>query len=115
MVELIVLNYLKSNLIEAYMELPAGADPQKFVVIQKTGSGRVAKGVQSATVSIQSYGKSLYEAASLNEQIKVLMDGIISLESVCSCRINSDYNYTDTTTKRYRYQAVFDIIYYQEV
>ena len=28
--------------------------------------------------------------------------------------LNSDYNFTDTETKEYRYQAVFDINYYQE-
>ena len=25
--------------------------------------------------------------------------------------LNSDYNFTDTSTKKYRYQAVYDIYY----
>lgn len=29
-----------------------------------------------------------------------------------SVRLNSDYNFTDIEMKRYRYQAVFDIYYY---
>ena len=36
----------------------------------------------------------------------------IALEQIVSVSLNSDYNYTDTTTKEYRYQAVFDIVHY---
>ena len=28
--------------------------------------------------------------------------------------LNSDYNFTDVTTKKYRYQAVYDLKYYEE-
>ena len=33
---------------------------------------------------------------------------------VTRCDLNSDYNYTNTSTKQYRYQAVFDVTFYEE-
>jgi hypothetical protein len=55
----------------------------------------------------------MYEAATMNEEIKAAMlNSLITLGSVAKVDLNSDYNYTDTTTKTYRYQAVFDIVHY---
>ena len=39
------------------------------------------------------------------------MDNIISLDSISKSKLNSDYNFTDTTKKQYRYQAVYDLVY----
>lgn len=33
---------------------------------------------------------------------------------ISKCTLNSDYNYTDTARKKYRYQAVYDIVYFKE-
>ena len=41
------------------------------------------------------------------------MEGIIAQPEVAACRLNADYNYTDTTKRLYRYQAVFDLVYYE--
>ena len=40
------------------------------------------------------------------------MDDIISLDSIGKCKRNSDYDYTDTSKKVYRYQALFEIVHY---
>jgi len=110
MIEEIIKDYLKSALeIPAIMELPESL-PQKFVLIEKTG-GSVENHIYSATIAVQSYAESLYEAAKLNERVKVAMDSITTLSDIGSCRLNSDYNFTNTSIKRYRYQAVFDLIY----
>ena len=39
------------------------------------------------------------------------MDRMPDTEDVGRAVLNSDYVYTDTATKRYRYQAVYDITY----
>ena len=52
-------------------------------------------------------------AAQLNEEVKEVMMTITILPSISSCRLNADYNFTDTTKKRYRYQAVFDLVHYE--
>ena len=111
MIEQTILDYLNDTLTEpCYMEEPEGIDT--FVLLEKTGSS-LSNYVYSATFAIQSYATSLYEAAELNEKVKAAMLTIAGeLNTVSKCSLNSDYNYTDTTKKRYRYQAVFDITHY---
>jgi hypothetical protein len=62
--------------------------------------------------AIQSISDSLLGAATLNEAVKLAMDSAASLAEVCSANLNSDYNFTDTSTKQYRYQAIYDITHY---
>lgn len=112
MIETIILDYLNENLenVTAYMERPA--DPEaSYVLVEKTGGGE-SNHIYNATIAIQSIAESMYKAASLNEEIKDLMRGAIFLDGVAKVELNSDYNFTNTSTKRYRYQAVFDITHY---
>ena len=111
MIELTILNHLKTKLsVPVYLEEPE-TKPARYVLLEKTGSGRSNR-LGSSTFAFQSYAESLYEAAALNEKTKAAGDSLIELKEIASVRLNSDYNYTDTATKRYRYQAVFDIYHY---
>ena len=116
MIELIVKNYLSLQLaeagIEVGLELPPGKDPAKYVVIEKTGSGKTNR-LPNATIAIQSYGPTLYDAALLNETVKGIMEEAVSLDEISKVSLNSDYNFSDPDTKRYRYQAIFNIWYYE--
>lgn len=113
MIEQLIYNYLNVRApFPVYMEVPEGGGTPPFAVIQKTGGGVLDGVVFSATLAIQSYGGTLLEAAQTNELIKGLMASAVTLPDVARCRLNSDYNFTDTTKKQYRYQAVFDIIHY---
>lgn len=110
MIEKIVLDYLNNTLrVSAFMEKPA-KPPEKYVLLEKTG-GSSENCIKSATFALQSYADSLFDAAILNEEVKTAMGNIIVLNEVMSSKLNSDYNYTDTTKKQYRYQAVYDLFY----
>ena len=37
---------------------------------------------------------------------------IVEMDDISKCQLNSDYNYTDTTRKKYRYQAVYDMVHF---
>lgn len=113
MIETIIRDYLSENLsVPVLMEVPETENLEdSFVVIEKTGSSRVNL-INRATLAIQSYAPSLYEAAELNETVKNILDASIKLSSISRAALNSDYNYTDTATKRYRYQAVYDFVYF---
>ena len=113
MIEIIIKNYLAEKLsVSVVLEVPADP-PKSFVLLEKTGSSREAH-IDRAMLAIQSYAPSMYEAARLNERVKAAMDSAAELDAVSASRLNSDYNFTDTTTKRYRYQAVYDLVYYDE-
>ena len=77
--------------------------PDKFVLIQKTGSSKRNK-LLASTFAFQSY--------LLNENVKEVVEQLVELNDVSDVSLNSDYNYTDTESKKYRYQAVFDIRHY---
>lgn len=108
MLEVILKDFLEDELdIPVFLELPV--NPQfPLIVIEKTGSSE-NEHIYSATFAIQSYDSSLYKAATLNESVKTAMESFIDEDEIASCRLNSDYNFTDTQSKRYRYQAVYDI------
>lgn len=110
MIEKIVLDYLNGVLdVPCYMEVPE-KPIAPYVVIEKTGESETNK-ILSGTLAIQSYGTSLYSAAELDEEVKTAMESIVELDSVYRCRLAGSYNFTDTSTKRYRYQSVFDMTY----
>ncbi|MCQ2087967.1 MAG: hypothetical protein MJZ37_07925 [Bacilli bacterium] len=85
--------------------------PAKFVVYEKTGGG-YDDHINRATIAIQSYDESIFKCASLNDEVKKHMINMVELPEISSVKLNSDYNFTDTTRKRNRYQCVFDIYYY---
>ena len=111
MIEKILMDYLQSNIdVPVYMEKPS-MFPGEYILIEKTGSGLNDR-IESAMVAIQSYSGSMTGAVELNERMKSVMLDAAELDEIGSCRLNSDYNFTDTSTKEYRYQAVFNITYY---
>ena len=113
MIEIIILNHLKTKLsVPVRLEKPEPLpEDGKYVLFEKTGSNSLNK-LGGSTFAFQSYGKSMYEAAALNEEVKQAVDSLIELDGIASVKLNTDYNFTDTTTKKYRYQAVYDIKHY---
>lgn len=111
MIEKIILDYMKEHAsVPAHMQKPE-SPADSYILIEKAGAGR-DNHVESSTIAIQSYAKSLYEAAALNEEVKELMESILELDEISSVQLNSDYNFTELARKQYRYQAVFDITHY---
>lgn len=114
MIETIIYDYLNSLTdlgVPAYMERPKSNCPDRFILIEKTGSSK-SNHIKKSVIAFQSYAKTLYEAASLNEAVKTAVEGAISLSAIGSVKLNTDYNFTDTARKEYRYQAVFEITHY---
>jgi len=114
MIETVILAHLKTALDtdNVFMEVPRDNLPAQFVVVEKTGGDRLNH-ISTSTFAVQSYGESLYDAAALNELTKAAMDSLIEETEVSKSAYQTDYNFTDTETKRYRYQAVYDITHYE--
>lgn len=112
-IEEIIRNYLSEKMsVPVLTEIPKKDIPKSYYLIEKTG-GESENHIYRSTLTIQSYGSSLYEASVLNEQLKYVMEyNAIELDEVSSIELNGDYNFTDTSTNRYRYQAVFDLVHY---
>ena len=111
MIELIILKHLSNNL-----DVPVGLEKPEplitsYVTFEKTGSSK-RNHLLSSTLAFQSVASSMFAAATLNERVKESIESLIKHDEIVSVSLNGDYNFTDTTTKEYRYQAVFDIKHY---
>jgi len=116
MIETVLLNHIKTELankslsIPVYFEIPANP-PVEFIIIERTG-GRFDNYLYRSTFAFRSYAATLAEAAALDEIIVGIVEDSVKQKEISQARLNSHYNYTDTSTKKYRYQAVFDFVHY---
>lgn len=110
MIEITVLQYLEGTLqIPVYAEKPESPEAE-YILIERTAGG-YENHICRATMAVQSYADSMLRAAQINQAVERAMRGIISVTDISRCELNSSYNFTDTASKKYRYQAVFDIVY----
>lgn len=109
-IEAYLIEYLTKELGIPIYGQEEDTEDGSYVVIEKLGS-YVENFTRHATIALKSYGTTLLESAELNERVKNAMDDIIKKPEISFSKLNSDYNYTDTTTKKYRYQAVYDLVY----
>jgi hypothetical protein len=115
LIEQVIYDYLKSvSGVPVYLEHAPGTNGTRRIVIEKTGGGEYGA-LKNATFAVQSYGLTIVAAAELNNHVKNWMKKAPqTLEEICDVDLNSDYNFTDTESKEYRYQAVFDLVYYPD-
>lgn len=105
-----LLDYLDNTLdVPVVMEAPE--QTTGYVLIDQTGSSRTNH-IISTTFAIQSYGSSLYNAMLLNDEVKDAMVGFAELDEITRVELETDYNFTNTATKQYRWQAVYQITHY---
>jgi hypothetical protein len=109
MIELAIKKHLEMKLdVPVLLEYrPKG---KRFIVFEKIGSSK-KNHMNMARFAFQSYAESLYQAAKLNEDLKEAVESLIESDSIAFSKLESDYNFTDQETKKYRYQAVFEIKY----
>jgi len=114
-IEAVIIDYLQGADIsgigsDVYAETPVD-EPDEYILVEKTG-GPMEDGITHATIAIQSFSaQSLLRAAEIDEALKDAMESLPDYTDVYGCTLNSDYNYTDPTTRMYRYQAVFVVDY----
>ena len=105
-----LLDFLSEKLtVPVVMEAPK--QKTGYVLIDQTGSSRTNH-ITTTTLALQSYGSTLYNAMLLNNDVAEAMEEFAELGEVTHVELQTDYNFTDTTTKQYRWQAVYQITHY---
>lgn len=110
MIEKTIVDYLSENL-EVFVGMEAPEQITNYVLVDKTGSSR-SNHIITSRFAIQSYGATLYSAMLLNEEVESVMEGLLELDEITRVQLETDYNFTNTATKQYRWQAVFSITHY---
>ena len=109
-----ILNYLQEKLsAEVFLERPAKNIPKSYVIIERVG-GMEKNLISQATIAIKSIAPTLFRAASLDHDVVTAMRDFAAVTNVSSCSLNADTNFTDTTTKEYRYQSTYIITYMED-
>jgi hypothetical protein len=110
---------LRAGMLEAlsgipvYMEKPADISGT-YVILEKTG-GDIYNHIMHATIAVQTYAPTMYGAAQLANQARDAFFSLLENDHIFSIELNSGpYNFTDHSTKQYRYQSVFVITYEEE-
>lgn len=112
MIELLLLDYLSEQTkTPCYLSVPENASGT-FYVLEKTG-GSEDEGISGATLAVQSYASTVPEASRANTRAKAALLDAEQLPRIIRCELNTDYNFPDTTHRRARYQAVFEVDYYE--
>ena len=94
-----------------FVGVEAPAQLTHYVLVDQTGSS-TRNHITTTTVAVQSYGETLLKAMELNELVKAAMDSFAGQNDVASVKLETDYNFTNTATKQYRWQAVYQITHY---
>lgn len=110
MIERILQDYLTENAFPCYLSMPEHPSGS-FCILKKTGSG-LDDGLFSATMAVQSYGKTKFASAQMNHQIVQVMLDAVALPQISACDLVTDYDFPDVTRKLPRYQAIFNVTYY---
>lgn len=102
---------MNSNLdVPVYMEIPKTVEAERYVVIERVGL-RVANHVHTASIAFQSYAGRMADAAALDEQVRHTVEAMTGLPDIGGVHLESNYNFTDTSTKQYRYQCIYGVTY----
>lgn len=111
LIEQEVYDYLKSKItdIPVLMEVPEDM-PDEFITIEKTRTSGLDDFVRTSTFAIQSWAKSKLGAAQISRRVCDTMDRAAEQIRI-SKSSGGDYDFTDLTTKRYRYQAEYTVVY----
>lgn len=112
MIEKILYEFLKDNDIDASAQ-GAGQVVEDDVRIEKIGMS-ADDHLCTSDIVIQCYGRSIYKAAELSKKVReLLLYKLPEHKDIAGVKLNSEYNFTDTAAKRYRYQSVYHITHYE--
>ena len=111
MIEKTIRNYLKDELkVPVYLETPKSI-PDKYIVIEKTGSS-TQNHITSSTFAINSYDTTLLKTVQLSESVKAVMRELADGDEVTKVEL-SEHNHTDNRENKYCYQVVADVTHYE--
>ena len=107
MIETDVLEYLRQSIsTPVYLERP-DQEPE-YVLIEKIGK-RKRDWITTDSFAFQSYAGSLVRAIEIDSAVQEAMDRFAETPGISACRLSSNYNFTDTRYRKYRYQCTYEI------
>lgn len=110
LIEKTVLDYLMDELDteNIFLEMPNEL-PDEFIVFRIIDRGKTDQ-INAVTLEFYSYGLTKLKAAELDEKLREAMDNIVILPEI-SCHFGGGNDNPDTTIKRPRYRAYYNLFF----
>ena len=110
----VIIDYCNNSDLDApaFAERPKQNCPDEYYILELIGEPKSDQ-IETATIAVRSHANNMKRAADLAYDIdNLLMNGIINLDYIAGVRRNTIANFTDQSTKEYRYQGVYVITHY---
>lgn len=109
MIEAKVISYLCECGFDAFAEEPA-KKPKEYVVVRMVDASRTNH-IDACSIYLECVSDSMLNAAKYCNDVKNKMYDFVSVDGISSCRLSGSGKNIDTQQKKYRYEAVFNIVY----
>lgn len=110
--EAFVIAYLGERGFPAFADVPDGkviAKPQRFLTVEQTGGQSNGVAICTATVAVQSWAESRFEAAELAKAADAAMFEIVdNVNPITNVNRTGFYNYP-TSKQEPRYQGTYEL------
>ena len=109
MIEATLIGYLRNELgVHVSASVPRDR-PQRFVTVERTG-GALDQFRDLPMFAVQAWGVSAADAASLADDVRKALPGLIEVDEVARVNVGSTYNFPDPDSGQARYQTVCDLV-----
>lgn len=115
-IEILIQRHLEGKTVyPTFLEEPAKPQrPPRYFLVARMGVSP-QNHIHHGRIVVQSYAPSLAGAMALNRAAYDAMQSLPELSAVTAAALVTDYDFTDESTHRYRWQAVYEVIYYDDV
>lgn len=115
MIEELLYEYLKDTASCNWYTMRPVEDPAKpYGLFEKTNSTKTDH-VTYSTFAFQSYGSTLLEAAQTSAELRSLIEDLPYITTeVSKAQLTGEYNFTNTADKQPRYQAVYQLVHFDD-
>lgn len=110
LIEKTIRDYLLETIKNVPIEVEEPEGETKYIVFRVIDRNKTDL-IDSVTVEFYSYGKSKFEAASLDNELRTAMENIVVLGSIYSSKLGGGNDDYDEDLKRYRYRSYFNLFY----
>ena len=112
MIEADVRDYLLTKVnVPVYLDAPK-VTPNAYIKVFRNGTSGT-RFLESALFTFHCIASTLLESAALSEQLKEAMYDMPSVPKISKVELNAETDWTDTATREYRYQSVYEITYHR--
>ncbi len=110
LIEKTIRDYLLDKIPNVPIDVQEPTDESKYIVFRVIDRGKLDL-INAVTVEFYCYGKSKFEAAELDEELRSAMEDIVELDSIFSSKLGGGGDDYNTDLDKNRYRSYFNLTY----